>query len=199
MKGSDNMQKRLLSRCVVRLVAMLALMVTFAMLGCSDDETTVNVNVRALRITEANAAMLEGEDFTFPNGVEAFGTRISTTVAFSEEANVVDITAGERSASAGAVYGSCIFTIRESEFIQPHPLAPRSIIRIPQCTLSVTAPDVPEGGDPVDGAAILTFGSNRSEALEVEVELGEDDDSLFVNGIDTGIDITGPENDNDDD
>ena len=196
MKGSDNMQKRLSSRFVVRLVAMLALMVTFAILGCSDDETNITVNVRALRITEANAAMLEGEDFTFPNGVRDFGTLgTPTIVAFSEEANVVDITAGEFSASAGAEYGSCIFAIRESEFRRPHPLAPGSIIRIQQCTLSVAAPDVPEGGDPVDGAAILTFASNRSEALEVEVELGEDDDSLFVNGIDTGIDITGSDDD----
>ena len=198
MKGSDNMQKRLSSRCVVRLVATLALMVTFAILGCSDDETTINVNVGALRITEANAAMLEGEDFTFPNGVEAFGTRISTTVAFSDEANTVDITAGELSASAGAEYGSCIFTILESQFIQPHRLAPGSIIRIQQCTLSVAAVDVPEGGESVDGAAILTLGVSRSEEVEVEVELGEDD-SLFVNGIDTGIDITGSEGDTDDD
>jgi hypothetical protein len=182
----------------VRLVAMLALMVTFAMLGCSDDETTVNVNVGALRVTDANAAMMGGEDFTFPNGVGAFGTTgTSTTVAFNDDATEADITAGDFSASAGAEYGSCIFTIGESEFGPTHPLAPSAIIRIQRCTLSVAAVDVPEGGDPVDGAAILTLGPFTSEEVEVEVQLGEDD-SLFVNGVDTGIDVTGSEGDTND-
>jgi hypothetical protein len=57
--------------------------------------------------------------------------------------------------------------------------------------------DVPEGGDPVDGAAILTLGPFTSEEVEVEVQLGEDD-SLFVNGVDTGIDVTGSEGDTND-
>jgi hypothetical protein len=192
------MQRRLSSGFVVRLVAMLALLVTFAMLGCSDDETTINVNVRALSITDANAAMMGGENFTFPNGVEAFGTvGTPTTVAFNDEATEADITAGDLSASAGAEYGSCIFTIGESQFEPPHPLAPGSIITIQRCTLTVTAVDVPEGGESVDGAAILTLGPFTSEETEVEVQLGEDD-SLFVNGVDTGIDITGSEGDTND-
>jgi hypothetical protein len=198
MQRRDDMQRRFSSQFVVRLVAMLALMATFAMLGCSDDEDEVrNVNVGALRITEANAAMLGGEDFPFANGVGALGTAgTSTQVEFNDDATGADIAAGGSTASAGAEYGSCIFTVAESTFPTTHPLATGSIITIQRCILNITAVDVPVNGDPVAGVAILTLGLAESSAVEVEVQLDEDG-RLFVNGVDTGITITGSEGDTD--
>jgi hypothetical protein len=56
---------------------------------------------------------------------------------------------------------------------------------------------LPVNGDPVAGVAILTLGLAESGAIEVEVQLDEDG-RLFVNGVDTGIIITGSEGDTDD-
>lgn len=199
MQKRDDMRRRFSSQFVVRLVAMLALMATFAMLGCSDDEDEVrNVNVPALRINDANAAMLGGEDFTFANGVGAFGTAgTSTSVEFNDQATEADISAGGSTASAGAEYGSCIFTIIESTFPATHPLAVGSRITIPRCTLNITAVDVPENGDPVAGVAILNLALAESGAVEVDVQIDEDG-RLFVNEVDTGIIVTGSAGDTDD-
>ena len=187
------MRRRLLSRCVVRLGAMLALVGTFAMLGCADDndEERRNVNVRALSITDTIAAALGGEDFPFATGVGPFGTAgTSTTVEFTNDATGANITAGDLTAATMTTYGSCTFTVTESEFAPPHPLAPGSRVTIPQCTLTITAVDVHVGGDPVAGVAILTLGRAMSGAIDIAVRLG-DDGSLFVNGVDIDIMVTG--------
>ena len=187
------MRRRLLSRCVVRLGAMLALVGTFAMLGCADDndEERRNVNVRALSITDTNAAALGGEDFSFATGVVPFGTAgTSTAVEFTNDATGANITAGDFTAATMTAYGSCTFMVAESEFEPPHPLAPGSRVTIPQCTLTIRAREVPVGGDPVAGVAILTLGRARSGAIDVAVRL-EDDGSLFVNGVDIDIMVTG--------
>ena len=186
------MRRRLLSRCVVRLGAMLALVGTFAMLGCADDdEERRNVNVRALPIDATNAAALGGEDFSFANGVVPFGTAgTSTAVEFTNDATGANITAGDFTAATMTAYGSCTFMVTESEFGPPHPLAPGSRVTIPRCTLTIRAREVPVGGDPVAGVAILTLGRARSDAIDVAVRL-EDDGSLFVNGVDIDIMVTG--------
>lgn len=189
------MWSRLSSRCVGRLVARLALVGTVALLGCADNEENErrNVTVGALRITEATAAVLGGEDFSFANGVEPFGTAgTSTTVEFTNDATGANITAGTFTAASRMAYGSCIFRVAESEFEPPHPLAPGSRVPIPRCTLKITAEGVPVGGGPVPGVAILTLGRARSRAIAVAVRLDEDG-SLFVNGVDTGIMVTGSE------
>jgi hypothetical protein len=195
MKRRDTMRRRLSSRFVVRLVAMLALVGTCAMPGCSaDDDERRNVNVRALDITDTTAAALGGEDFPFANGVRPFGTaRTSTAVEFTNDATGANITAGDFTASTSMEYGSnsCTFMVTESEFEPSHPLAPGSRVTI-LCTLTITAVGVPVGGDPVVGVAILTLGRAMSGAIDIAVRL-DDDGSLFVNGVDIGIVITGSE------
>ena len=52
------------------------------------------------------------------------------------------------------------------------------------------AREVPVGGDPVAGFAILTLGRAMSGAIDIAVRL-EDDGSLFVNGVDIDIMVTG--------
>jgi hypothetical protein len=178
---------------------MLALVGTFALPGCSDndDEEMRNVNVVLSIPADANPAVLGGEDFTFANGVRPFGTAgTSTTVEFTNDATGANITAGDLTASSSTEYGSCIFIVAESEFEPPHPLAPGSRVTIQQCTLKITARDVPVSGDPVPGVAILTLGGATSRAIDVAVRLDEDG-SLFVNGVDTGSDVTGSEGNTD--
>jgi hypothetical protein len=179
---------------------MLALVGTFAILGCSDDDDDDirDVNVPALRITNANAAMLGGEDFTFAAGVRGFDTLASTTVEFNDNATGADIAAGGSTTSASAEYGSCIFTAgADSTFPTDSPLAPGSRVTIQRCILNITAPDVPVNGDPVTGVAILTFGLDESGAIEVDVQINESG-RLFINEVDTGITITGSQGDTDD-
>lgn len=193
------MQKNTLSKLAFRIVAILAIFGMLVLLGCpsddDDDDELRPVNNVAVPIEADTVAALNGETFTFTNGVQDdFGTTTATDVQFTTTggATTANITAGDDTAATAVTFGSCIFDVTTSEFTEGPLATDGEPITVQPCTLIVSATNVPVGGEETDGTAMLRLGDARSEPETISVRL-DADGGLFLNGVDTGItvDITG--------
>lgn len=82
-------------------------------------------------------------------------------------------------------FGSCIFTITNSDFPGGHALAEGNTITVDPCSFTVDT-----GGEPADGQAITTtvvleLGTTDSSTTSVTVVITPSGE-LLVNGVDVG-------------
>jgi hypothetical protein len=211
----EDMQTRRPSKLVLRLVAILAFAGALAILGCPDDSDEFamrNVDARVDLTNSVRTGALTNRTFVFPRGVAAFGLNTETEVLFFAatgvritDTNETDETDDDIAAETGVAYaiengeGRCTFTILSSDFPAGHPLAfgADPIIVVP-CFYEVEAINVDVGGAAAPGTLVLVlnrtrsqiFGDDADETPAVQVQLDEDG-NLFVNGVRTGIIITG--------
>lgn len=194
------MQSWKMSRRTVRLaIVMLALVSSLALFGCSDDDDDaglgpVNVGTRPTDLTRATAPMLNGEKFDFPSG-EPFHPALEgdpTSVAFRDLSattglGAATISSGNSSVDAVVSVASLTFTWVG---IFPSNLGR---VTINPVQFQVFADGVVPGGGEVAGILRLIFfaADGTRVVAEVSVRVNVDDAGiLFVNGINTGIDVT---------
>jgi hypothetical protein len=180
----EDMQTRRANTLALRFVAMLALMGALALLGCSDDEDdAVVIGTQAAALRAGNAGALGNQTFIFPvpDGVPAFNTG-RTQVAFNEDASEATITSGGDTATAGAEYGSCIFTPGEDSTFPPgSPLGGTDPIRIELCNLIVNGGEFTVGGLPGPCTIRLELGTALSVSIDATCAV-DLDGNIIVNG-----------------
>lgn len=185
------MQKETLSKAAFRMMTVLAICGSLVLVGCpsdDNDEQTRPVNGVNVNLNAADIAALNGETFTFTNGVGDFGTAAGTDVAFTTAngATTAQITSGGDTADTAVTFGSCIFTVGENGLGELLP--PGTVVTVQPCRIQITAGNVPEGGE-VDGEAVLIFGDDESEPEIVTVSI-DANGRISVNGVDTGVTVS---------
>jgi hypothetical protein len=158
------MQQRNLGKAMCYLVAVCALVSVFAMFGCGggDDNATTERTVSnvAVPMSATTAQALTGESFTVPNG-SAFSSSLSNTsvtLTFTSSSTFT-LTGEGRTATGTVAYGSCTFTISNSNIAG---LTAGTVIQtFTICNLVITA-KVPleAGGDSGQGTVALQLGRN---------------------------------------
>jgi hypothetical protein len=113
--------------------------------------------------------------FTFPP-VPDFGTTAATTLVLSGTgaAPTFTIASGGDTATGTMGFGSCIFTVTQSDFVAPHQLAVgQPPIVVDPCTL-----DAQTGGDTIgvttDTPVIFVLGTIESEEILLPVSVAAD-------------------------
>jgi hypothetical protein len=181
----EDMQTRRSSTLAVRLVAMFAVVGALVLLGCpsDDDDDAVVIGTRAAALRAGNAGALGNQTFIFPgpDGVPAFDTR-RTQIAFNADASEATISAGGDTTTAGAEYGSCIFTPGEDSTFPPgSPLGGTDPIRIELCNLIINGGVFTVGGLPGPCTIRLELGTALSVAINATCAVNLDGD-IIVNG-----------------
>jgi len=192
------MQRRNIGKAMYCLVAILALVSTFALVGCGggggDDETTSSSNVSNVSNTPVpvNASTVQavvGQPLTIPNGAifdPSIGSNTPATFTFASP-TTFSLGSGGATSSGNTAFGSCTLTYTQG------PLAPK-VITFTTCVLQITGSNVPVGGGAASGTLTLTlsgpFGSSTSLAITVQISILADG-TLVLNGVSTGITISG--------
>lgn len=179
----EDMQTRRANTLALRFVAMLALVGALGLLGCpSDDEDAVIIGTQAVALNAGRAAdLLGGGAFVF-NGVPAFDTG-RTRVVFNDDASEARISSGGDTASAGAEYGSCIFTPETSTFPAGSPLAPGADpIVIEVCNFVINGGEFTVGGLAGPCTVRLQLGLALSVPIDATCSVNADG-NIVVDGV----------------
>ena len=113
-------------------------------------DTFVQIKAADLSASQAAVQSVLGKSFTFPTSVWDSTLTGSSALTLTSDKAAPDFSLtvpGETQAVTGTMsYGSCIFTIKISPFVAPHPLAAPKEIRIADCSLSVSTNSRPADG-----------------------------------------------------
>lgn len=200
------MQSWKMGRMMVRLaIVILALAFSLVFFGCSSDDDDdgdqgpVDVGTNPVDLTRATAPMLNGETFNFSNGkaLDPGLTGDPTSVTFRDlnattGLGTATVSSGNSTANAVVAVASLTFTWTTSNF--PAGEGPQSLGRIviARVEFQVSADGVIPGGDAVEGTLRLIIFSADGDRFTAEVSVSivvDDAGILFVNGINTGIDV----------
>lgn len=112
--------------------------------------------------------------FTFP-AVPDLGTTAATTLVLSGTGAAPTFSIGSEGKTATGTlgFGSCIFTVTQSAFVAPHPLAVGEVVTVDPCTL-----DAQTGGDTIgvttDTPVIFVLGTTESAEITLPVSVAAD-------------------------
>ena len=120
----------------------------------------------------------------FPGGVAEFGksTPVSLTFTSTAASPAFKIESGGGVAKGTTTFGSCVFTITESSFLAPDPLAVGNSIRINPCNLNVNSAGENANGIAESRSIKLQLGTALSSGATVTVVVASDG-SVVVNGV----------------
>lgn len=112
--------------------------------------------------------------FSFP-AVPELGTSAATTLVLSGTGTAPTFTIGSEGKTAKGTlgFGSCIFTVTESAFVAPHPLAVGEVVTVNPCTLDAQTGGTTTGVT-TDTAVILVLGATDSADIILPVSVAAD-------------------------
>jgi hypothetical protein len=154
-KGGDDMQHWKSCKVLLYLNVILVMVLSLALMSCSDDsdhgDDLININAEEFGLTNANAAAMAGLEFTFDDG-SIFGETTCeadqpATLTFGENGDTFILTCGATTIDGTITYASCTFEDNDGPFRR----------RFPDCTCTVDAQNIPEGGCTTDGTVILNL------------------------------------------
>lgn len=123
----------------------------------------------------STAGAFANQSFAFDSGVAALGTDgVATTLTFGN-GNSFSLSAGGNTASGGATYGSCIFTVQSTTFAPPHPLGTvGGSVRVDPCQFDIKSGGMAANGVPVSTNALLVLGSLASRGVSTTIRITSD-------------------------
>jgi hypothetical protein len=194
-KEGESMQRRNVGKAMYYLVAILALVSVFALVACGgddDDEEIRTVSNQSVPVDSSSVRAVLGQQFNFSNGSifgSGIGTNQAATFTFATP-TTFSLTSGGSTASGDVAFGSCILTVRASNFPAGRGPQVGTVITFTTCSFQVNAGNVTTGGVAVSGTLTLILsgstGSGTSIAITVQVSV-LDDGTLVINGIETPI------------
>jgi hypothetical protein len=201
-------------KLMFRLVAVGALVVAFALFGCPDDDDEDGFLVDISRpLGDVGVAAVAAEDFIYENGLTFLGvggfTNVTvadsltirfTSTALGAQATVTTEEGG--TATANVTFpggGACFFRFLTGgtiPLLQATPVGqPDQGYRFDECRLEVRSDgEVTPGEGAQDGVLVLVLNGISSNEIDIDVAIS-DAGELIVNGVETGIVITGAEGD----
>jgi len=157
-------------RGLLSFTAILVMILSLAVMGCSDDgggddDNTVTINAEEFGLTQQNAAALAGQVFTFPATLFDGLAGQTATLTFGPAGTTFTLVIADGAPINGTItYASCTFTQDEEqgEFEET----------FTTCDCVVDAQDVPVGGC-TDGEIQLSLGRQGelvdSETVETSI------------------------------
>lgn len=112
--------------------------------------------------------------FTFP-AVPDFGTTAATTLVLSGTGAAPTFTIGSEGKTATGTmgFGSCIFTVTQSDFVAPHPLAIGEDVVVNPCTLDAQTGGTTTGVT-TDKPVVFVLGATDSAEIILPVSVAAD-------------------------
>jgi len=128
-----------------------------------------------------------GKSFEFTSGVSNFGTTSLTSLVLSGTGTAPSfaISSAQGTASGAMTYGSCIFTVTQSNFATGHPLAQGSQVTVSPCTLAVATAGGKGDGVPYPANVNLVLGTVNSSPVSVTVSISSTG-VVMVNNVTVG-------------
>ena len=140
------------------------------------------------------AAAVSGTTFTFP-AVPSFGTTETTTVVVTSTSAsatpTFSIGAGTKKASGNLGFGSCIFTITQSDFVAPSPLAVGQTITVNPCALSLDTTGKKADGSTSNTNTTMVLGTTSSASVPLPAAVSSNG-TVTVNNQTVGTVTTTP-------
>jgi hypothetical protein len=118
-----------------------------------------------------NAAL--DKSYSFVNGVSAFGTTAPTSLTLSGSGTTptFEVGSGTTLATGQMTYGSCIFTVARSDFLNNLRLDVGSRVVVTPCTLSLdTSGKVADGSTSAVNVTLI-LGNSESSPISVQVSI----------------------------
>jgi hypothetical protein len=197
-KEGESMQRRNVGKAMSYLVAIMALISAFALVACGGDDGDDEIRTvsnQSVPVDSNNVQAAVGQQFTFSNGA-IFGSGIANNQAATftfTTPTTFSLASGGSTASGDVAFGSCILTVRASNFPAGRGPQVGTVITFTTCSFQLNAGNVTTGGAAVSGTLTLILsgptGSGTSLAITVQISI-LDDGTLVINGIET--DITAP-------
>lgn len=162
----------------------LALAATLAACGGSDTpavvkvasvDTTAAISSSDITTSTAIVTAVLGKTFTFP-AVTELGTTAATTLALSGSGSAPTFSIGSegKTATGSMGFGSCIFTITQSDFVAPHKLAVGQIVTVTPCALEVQTAGDTATGTATDTPTNFVLGTTSSADVPLSVAIAVD-------------------------
>ena len=163
----------------ISLALVLAGSALLAACGGGGDSTPVRSGTAAAdltaSVTASTAPALLDKSFSFQNGVADLGTTSATTLALSGSAAAPDfsLTDGTNKASGVMTYGSCIFTIKQSNFPANFTKLQVGVVtEVKPCDVVVATAGMPTASSSLSTIKLL-LGSSFSLPLGVTVTISD--------------------------
>lgn len=160
--------------------------------GGSDAPATVAANAAPLAINAASgptAVQAIGTDtMVFAGGVPDFGTTGSTSLKVgappygATTPATFTVTSGASTATGDLTYGSCIFTVKSSNFPASSKLLVGAVIKVDPCVVNLSTLGVPTTTATFPITATLTLNTVTSAPYKVTVSISPSG-VVTVNGI----------------
>ena len=163
----------------ISLALVLAGSALLAACGGGGDSTPVRSGTAAAdltaSVTASTAPALLDKRFSFQNGVVELGTTTDTTLLLSGSTAAPDfsLTAGANTASGVMTYGSCIFTVKQSNFPAKFTkLQVGAVTEIKPCDVVVATAGKPAGSSSLSTIK-LVLGTSFSLPFGVTVTISD--------------------------
>lgn len=160
-----------------------------ALVGCggggAPDLVTTAANDVTVKVTPASIAAIADTTFTFPDGVEEFGTTAATTFAVggTTASPTFSIASDGKTALGALAFGSCILTVVESSL--PSPLAKDETLTIEPCNFNVNSKGA-IAGSPTSRTITLTLGRSTSNGVQKLITIDRETGEITINGVVVG-------------
>ncbi len=189
------MQKWYGSRTIVRslaIVGVMAGMLTMTGCGGGDDEAKFAQGNVAVPLNKDTVKAIDNQAFTAPSGafaaVPALATQ-QTTLRFTNTATApigTIMAANGNTASGPATFGSCIFTIQQSNIPG---ITVGQTITVNPCEYNVITGGVEATGQPTTVNILLRLGQTSSAAVQTQVSIDPATGIVTVNNVNTGVSV----------
>lgn len=167
--------------------------------GGGDDTTTVAADAAPVAVNKetgaAAAQALAGKPISFPAGVPDFGTTTATTLtltapAAAGAAPTFAVAADGGSASGDLTFGSCIFTVKQSTFVAPHPLQLGAVRTISDCKIDLNTANVAAEGGSATVEVTVALNGTTSAPVTTTVVIQSNGDILVGGAKITSVQVT---------
>lgn len=164
--------------------------------GGGDSTTLAAADAAPIAVNPTTGAVaaqaLNGKPVSFANGVATFGTTgtATTLTVTAGAAPTFNISAGGQTATGNLTFGSCIFTVTDSDFVAPHPLAVGEVVTVADCKIDLdTSNKVADGGS-VSVQAIVSLDGATSAPITTTVTIQSNGDILVGGSKITSVSVT---------
>jgi hypothetical protein len=176
--------------------ACLAAATLVACGGGGDDTTLAAADAPPITVNPttgaAAAQALSGKPVSFANGVTTFGTpgTATTLTVTAGTQPTFTIAAGGQTATGNLTFGSCIFTVTNSDFVAPHPLAPNAVVTVADCKIDLDTTNKVADGGSVSVQAIVSLDGVTSAPITTTVTIQSNGDILVGGSKITSVSVT---------